>query len=145
MVDVAVEIEIARPRDAVWTYVTDVERDAEWTTGLVRAEKKTDGPLAVGSRIARVSRFLGRELVYDIEVVDVEPGRLLAMRTSSGPFPMEIRYELEDAPAGARMRIRTRGEPSGFFKLTGPLLSAAVKRQIGLDLAHLKDLLEAAA
>jgi uncharacterized protein YndB with AHSA1/START domain len=145
VVDVAVEIEIARPRAEVFAYVVDVENDAAWTTGLVRAEKKTEGPLQPGSRIARVSRFLGRELVYDIEIVGVEPDRALVMKTSSGPFPMAIRYELEDAPGGTRMRIRTQGEASGFFKLTGPLLSAAVKRQIGLDLAHLKDLLEAGA
>ena len=37
------------------------------------------------------------------------------------------------------------GEPGGFFRLVGPLLEMAGRRQFRADLGNLKDLLEAGA
>jgi hypothetical protein len=65
------------------------------------------------------------------------------MRSVKAPFPMTVVYEFEDADGGTRMRIRTRGEASGFYKLAGPMLAAAVKRGVAGDLARLKAILEA--
>ena len=41
------------------------------------------------------------------------------MSTAQGPFPMETTYAFEDTPAGTRMTLRNRGEPSGFAKVGG--------------------------
>ena len=49
---------------------------------------KTAPPLAVGSRIAFVARFLGRRLAYTYELRTIVPGECLVMATSEGPFPM---------------------------------------------------------
>ena len=66
------------------------------------------------------------------------------MSTAQGPFPMETTYTWEDtADGGTRMTLRNRGEPSGFAKLSAPLVSAAMRRATGKDLVALKDLLEA--
>ena len=58
---------------------------------------------------------------------------------------MRVRYEFEETGAGTVARIRIQGETSGLYKLTGPLMSRAVKRNITNDLETLKDLLEAEA
>jgi hypothetical protein len=50
------------------------------------------------------------------------------------PFPMQIRYELEDAPGGTLTRIRTHGEATGFFRVAAPLLGGMVRRSIKNDL-----------
>ena len=50
------------------------------------------------------------------------------------PFPMPVRYELEDTPEGTLARIWARGEPAGFFKLAAPLIGLAVRRTIQRDL-----------
>lgn len=143
MVEVEVEVCIARPREAVFAYVTDVSRDTTWTSGLVEARALTEGPLAEGSRVERISSFLGRRFGYTILVTGVEPGRAVHMETTAGPFPMTVHYLLDDAPDGTRMRIQTAGDPGGFFRFAGPLLSRMVARQIGHDLQQLKDVLEA--
>lgn len=59
------------------------------------------------------------------------------------PFPMNVRYELEDSPRGTVARIRAAGEAGGFFRMAGPLLSRIVKRNITNDLELLKEYLEA--
>jgi hypothetical protein len=41
------------------------------------------------------------------------------------------------------MTLRNRGTPSGFSRLTAPLMARAVRRANGKDLRRLKTLLEA--
>ena len=43
------------------------------------------------------------------------------------------------------MTLRNRGEPSGFSKLTSPMLTAAMRRANRADLGRLKRILEARA
>ena len=141
-VDCVAETTIARPRDEVAAYVMDWRNDPAWIRALTEVRLETDGPVGEGSRVARVARFLGRRIEYVNEIVELEPGRRLSMRSVKAPFPMEVDYEFEDAGAGSRVRIRARGDASGFYALAGPLLSRQVARAIEGDLGRLKALLE---
>jgi uncharacterized membrane protein len=142
-VDVVTEITIDRPVDEVAAYAQDPSNAPEWYVNIESVAWRTPPPLAVGSRLAFVARFLGRELSYTYEIVDLVPGRLLVMRTSEGPFPMETIYTWEPAAAGTRMTLRNRGEPSGFSRVAAPLMAAAMRRANRKDLCQLKTLLEA--
>ena len=146
MTHVVVEAEIERPRDEVAAYVFDWRNDPTWIGALRDVRLETDGPLGVGSRVARVASFLGRRIEYVNEVVELEPGFRLAMRSVKAPFPMRVVYELEDADADStRIRIRAGGDATGFYRLAGPLLDRAVERGIRGDLGRLKRLLESRA
>jgi hypothetical protein len=57
-------------------------------------------PVAVGSRLAFVTAFLGREADYIYEVTEHVPGERFAMTRAEGPFPMETVYSWEDTHAG---------------------------------------------
>jgi hypothetical protein len=140
-VDVAPEIVVSRPRAAVAAYMFDPHKDREWTGGVVECRPLTDGLLRKGSRVERVSQFLGRKFGYLVEVTAAEDDRFVHMHVDK-PFPMEIRYELEDEGAGTRVRIRAKGEATGFFKLAGPFLSRMVNKSISEDLGRLKARIE---
>jgi len=143
-VDVSTEIEIARPRADVAAYAADPGNATEWYENIESAELQTQAPLAEGSRIAFVARFLGRRLEYTYEVTELLPGERLVMRTADGPFPMETTYAWADAAAGGtRMTLRNRGEPSGFSKVAAPMMASAMRRANRKDLQRLRELLEA--
>ncbi len=46
-------------------------------------------PVAVGSAVTYVARFPGRRLEYTYEIVELDPGERLVVRTRQVPFPME--------------------------------------------------------
>jgi len=141
-VDVTVEREIARERPAVAGFVMDPANDTRWIKVLDSVRTLGDGPVGPGTRVERIASFLGRRIEYVNEIVELVPGERLVMRSVKAPFPMEVRYELDEAGDGTRMRIRATGDASGFYRVAGPLLGAAVRRGIERDLDELKKVLE---
>ena len=82
-----------------------------WYANISTVEWETPPPLAVGSRIAFVARFLGRRIAYTYEVADYQPEQRLVMRTAQGPFPMDTTDTWQPAEGGTRMTLRNHGAP----------------------------------
>ena len=141
-VDVETAIEIDRPRAEVAAYAAEPDNATSWYENIESVEWKTSPPLAVGSQVAFVARFLGRELAYTYEIRELLPGERVVMSTSDGPFAMETTYTWEDVGGATRMTLRNRGEPAGFSKLVAPVMARAMRRANRKDLACLKEILE---
>jgi hypothetical protein len=142
-VDVVTEVEIGRPRPQVAGYAADPANATSWYENIKAVDWPEDErPLAVGSKMTFTAEFLGRRLAYTYEVREYELERKLVMSTAQGPFPMETTYTWEDAGEGTIMTLRNRGEPSGFSKVAGPLMAAAMRRANRKDLERLKAILE---
>ncbi len=92
-VDVSTQIVVNRSRGRVAAYAADPDNAPHWYVNIKTVEWKTPPPFNVGSQIAFVAQFLGRRLAYTYEVVMHEPGKLLVMRASEGPFAMETSYD----------------------------------------------------
>jgi uncharacterized membrane protein len=142
-VDVLTEVVIDRPCPEVAAFSSDPDHAPLWYANIKSVRWETVPPLQVGSRIAFVAQFLGRQISYTYEIADVEPDRRLVMSTAEGPFPMETTYTW--APAGTdstRMTLRNRGEPRGFGKMAAPVMATAIRRANQKDLGRLKRLME---
>ena len=128
-VDVATEIEIRQPRNEVAAYACDPDNATSWYRNIEHVEWKTATPLAVGSRVAFVARFLGRRLACTYAVREMVPHERFVMSTSDGPFPMETTYTWQGGDGGlTRMKLRNRGEPAGFSKVAAPAMASAMRR-----------------
>jgi Polyketide cyclase / dehydrase and lipid transport len=140
-IDILTEVTIRRPRAEVAAYMFDPKNDAAWTTGVIECRPLTEGRLRAGARVERVVKFLGRRFAYQYEVTAAGADTFVELRVER-PFPMQIRYQLDDAPDGTLASIRARGEPGGFFRVAAPLMRRMVHRNIKRDLALLKQRLE---
>ena len=142
-VDVVTEIVIARARERVAGYSGDPSNAPEWYANIDSVEWKTSPPVALGSKMAFVARFLGKRMAYTYEIVELVPHERLVMRTAEGPFPMETTYTWETSSEGhTKMTLRNRGEPSGFSKVVAPFMAMAMRSANRKDLALLKKILE---
>lgn len=145
-VDVLTEITIERPRLDVAAYAADPDNATAWYENIKAVDWVTEPPLAVGSRLSFVASFLGRRLAYTYEIRELVPGERLVMSTAEGPFPMETTYTWEDIPeGGTTMRLRNRGEPSGFSRIAAPMMARAMRKANTRDLERLRGILEAPA
>ena len=142
-VDVRMSIEIARPRHQVAEYVTNPDNAATWNANVTEVEWETTPPVDVGTRVVFVSTCRGRTLRCSYEVQLVIPDQRFVMGSVGAPFPMETSYAWRDTrDGGTLMELRSRSEPSGFSKLSAPLMRSAVRRASTKDLRRLKEILE---
>lgn len=144
MIEFTVETEIARSPAEVFAYVTDPEKLPSWQTNTVSVEQEGEGPLRLGTRLREVHSGPGGKRIESlVEVAELEPDRLFALRMVEGPLPIDGRISLEPAGAGTRMHFKVHGRPRGAMRLLQPLLRHGIKRQFEQHCATLKSVLEA--
>lgn len=140
--DVTVSGAVPATPERVAAFLVDPRNDTRWIGGIVEVHPP-DGPLEVGTRVERVAKFAGRRIDYILEVVRLEPGRLLEMRSVAAPFPMEVSYEVAPGPEGAPGRgtsvvtLCVGGGPGGILALFNWLTAIEVRRNLRADLRRL--------
>jgi carbon monoxide dehydrogenase subunit G len=126
-------IEIERPPDEVFAFMTDVSHVPEWQAGVKTAERH-DG------RIEEARSLFGRELHTTLEIVEEEPPRVFTLRALNSPVPFTVRHELEPADGGGtRLTVTADGDVPGF---AAGLLARRAEKQFRKDFERLKQILE---
>jgi uncharacterized protein YndB with AHSA1/START domain len=98
-------IEIARPPDQVYSYVTDPARFAEWQNDVVRVRIAGDAPPSVGSRFITTRRIGGAERTMTQEITQISPPRSWAAQGVDGPIRPAASITVEPLDGGARSRV----------------------------------------
>ncbi len=135
-------IVINRPADEVFAYLSNHANAPEWQSAVIEADKVTEGPTAVGTRVRYVGKFLGKRIETTTTVTAYEPPRYFAFRSVAAPFPFEGTFTLEPQDGGTRVVYAAQGEIGGFFKLAEGVVVGMMQRQNQHELQTLKDLLE---
>jgi hypothetical protein len=126
---------VASAQDGRWTGRADGHRgDVEGRVTAPARRRTTRGRAAGGT-----ARFLGRSFAYGYVVTDHEPDRLVRPEVER-PFPMVLRYVLEDDQEGTRVAIDASGSRGRFFGWATPVMTTQVQRSVTTDLARLKHL-----
>lgn len=141
-VDVRPVVLVHRTRSEVAAFMFDPGNDLRWTGGITSSRPAQAGPLVRGGAVARTARFLGRTFTYGYVVTQHQPDELVELKVDR-PFPMLVRYELEDAPGGTLVAIHATGTPGGFFGWAAPVMARQVRTSIAADLERLRACLEA--
>jgi uncharacterized protein YndB with AHSA1/START domain len=148
MAPIVSSIEIARPPEEVFAYVSDPSRLAEWQESVVSAHAEGGGAPAVGSKVV-TTRKIGRlERTMTMEVTNMSPARSWAVRGIDGPVRGVVNGTVEPLDDGARSRVTIEldFEGHGLGKLLVPLV---VRRQAQKEMPknqrNLKERLESGA
>ncbi|HSR21877.1 MAG TPA: SRPBCC family protein [Anaerolineales bacterium] len=143
MISLEVSIEVGRSPIEVFAFLSEFTNDAKWQADLVRVEKTSSGPVALGSTGRYVAKFLGQEMKNDVVVTVFETPRRFALKTTSGPIQFETVSTLEAAGAGTRLTMTATAEPGGFFKVAEGLVKREAEKTLARDAQRLKEILEA--
>jgi uncharacterized membrane protein len=142
MIRVDESVVIERPAEDVFAYVSDGTNAPRWQRGLREVRRTTEGPIGLGSRHTVERDFLGRRLTLTNEFTRYEPNTLVTFEWT-GTVPGQASNIVE--PVGmARTRLISRVEmrPSRLLRLTEPVMSAGLTRDVRANLVTLKRLLE---
>jgi hypothetical protein len=121
--------------------VSNKENDLQWQSGLVEV-RQAPGPMGVGTQIDEVYSFLGRKMDGKLEITEFEPGKRITTKSISGPFHIQYAYNLEEGNGGTQFTIDMEMKPEGFFTLAEPIVGANLKKDLEMNLASLKKVLE---
>jgi uncharacterized protein YndB with AHSA1/START domain len=124
--DEEIAIEIERPSEEVWAFVSNAERLPEWLEEFEAVVKESDGPVGRGT-VFRYTLSPGHRSAR-FEVVDWQPGRRFAwdgppLRSRGGGFRPCGFFELA-AVDERRTRFVSRYQPelTGTLALTRPII-----------------------
>jgi carbon monoxide dehydrogenase subunit G len=142
VVTIEQSIDIDRPVQEVFAFLTPFENIPRWESGILEASQTSPGPLAVGARGRDVRQFLGRRTVTEYEVTACEAPTRFAVRSLSGPVSVRASYTLEPRGEGTRLRSRAELRLPGPVRLLAPLIRPIMQRRHANDLRSLRVLLE---
>jgi uncharacterized protein YndB with AHSA1/START domain len=142
VIEVEHTLEIERPVEDVFAYLTDVARLPEWQSSAEAAE--LEGDLAEGARIKEVRTFMGRRATSTLEVTEYDPPRRFSLHVVEGPIEYAVEHALEAVDGRTRITFVGRGETGRVPRLMHGTVRRAVERQFLKDLEALKHRLESA-
>ena len=129
---------INRPVDIVFAYLNDVTNDVHWRNGVDDSGLRSGETLGVGT--------IGYTVVGDLEVEwradGYEPGKSVDWTLLNGPFLGRGGYRLEPVDSGTQFTLVAEVEPSGVYRLLGPLFAWIGHRRNQADVEKLRNILE---
>ena len=140
-------IEIGRPPQDVFAYVSDMARHPEWQEKLLAATVEGEGPIRVGTRVKQTRRVGGGTRSFTLEVTEHDPPSRLAFKGIDGPVRPQGRITFEPLEGGQRTRYSAQldFEGHGLGLLLAPLVRRDARKQLPDSLQRLKQKLEASS
>ena len=131
-------IVIGRSVDTVFAYIKDVTNDVHWRFGVDDTGWRSGEPFDVGS--------IGYTRVGDLEVewrvTSYAAGERVDWEFLNGPYLGGGGYRLMPVDDGTQFTLAGEVEPTGFYKLLGPVFGWMGRRRNQADIEKLRDILD---
>jgi uncharacterized protein YndB with AHSA1/START domain len=141
---IVAEVDVARPPDEVFRYVTDPSRFGEWQEGVVSAHIEGEGPQAVGSLCIMTRRIGGSDRASTSEITELSPPRRWAIRGIDGPIRacVTVTVDSRQADEAAHVAIEVDFTGHGIGKLIMPVVVREAGKEVPESCQKLKSRLE---
>ena len=140
MTEFVTTVDVERPLETVWNYLTDLHRTKEWSSDVV--DTVYVGPIRLGTTGVDFRRVGKHEVTVNWEVTGCHPPTLLIL-TYGPPDNSIARFSFRSTPTGGtRVTRRTTIKTNGWMRLIGPLQASEARRADEKQLAKAKSNLE---
>jgi carbon monoxide dehydrogenase subunit G len=142
---IVADVEVARPPDEVFGYVTDPSRFGEWQSGVVSGHIEPEGPPAVGSRCIMTRRIGGAERTSTSEITAISPPRTWVIKGIDGSIRADVAVTVDSLQDGARARVTIKLDfrGHGIGKMLLPMVVRQARTEVPQSCQNLKKRLEA--
>jgi carbon monoxide dehydrogenase subunit G len=139
MVKVALTIQINRPIEQVFSYVTNRTNLSEWFAGVQSVQ--CEEPHQVGAQATITARMMGFTMKTTSVLAEYAPPHRFAIRGSQ-PFTFYESETFTSVDSGTQIDYEGVYDTRGFYRLLDPLLHGLLNRQLATSYAGLKTVLE---
>jgi uncharacterized protein YndB with AHSA1/START domain len=133
------ETDIARPAEQVFDYASDPAYEPEWNVRMTRVERLTGGPVGVSARY-RMHFTQGPPALS--ECVRFQRPESWQLAGRSKILTSSLYGQVTPAGDGAHLLLRMQIQPWGLLRLASPALRRRMQRELGRDIAAIKQRLE---
>lgn len=138
-------VQISRPPDEVFAFVSDARNRPLWDQSVDTEQLTSPEPIGVGSTVRTGLRSMGRDYVLTWEITEHEPLGRQTIESTSGPFPTTLAYQLSARDGGTLVAFSVTGRPTGILRLLQPLIARNTQKNLDRGFPRLKRLLETGA
>jgi uncharacterized protein YndB with AHSA1/START domain len=144
MPPIVLTIEIARPPDEVFSYVTDPSRFAEWQADAASGRLVGSGVSVVGSRFTSTRRIGRLERTTTSEITEINPPKSWAAHGVDGPIRPIMHVTVAPLEEGARSCVTIDVDflGHGIGTLLVPFVRWLGRRDSPTNCRNLKERLE---
>ena len=145
MSPITTTIEVNRPADDVFAYVTNPTRFVEWQHGVVSGHMDGDGPHMVGDQCLTTRKIGGVERSVTSEITHIDPPNTWGVRAIDGPIRAIVDVTVSPLEEGRRSRVKIDLDFTGhgIGKLLVPLfVRPSARKEMPENLNRLKQRLE---
>jgi len=136
---------IKRPADKVFAYTTEAKSWPKWHGAIPEAEQTSKGQMGVGTTFRGKSRMMGQTSEWTAKMTEYEPYKRWGKVIDSGSLVIDDKLVCDPAEGGTRLTMAYEVKVGGILKLLSPMIISSMRKQLKLDLASLKGILEAQA
>ena len=146
MISMEGSVEIDRPLEQVWKFLTSVDNASKWDTGILEARQTSSGPVGLGTTLEAVREMRGKQHTINVKVTEYDPNKKFVMTIDAWIGTGSTIYTFEPAVCGTFLSKKAQVELKGFYNLLTPILRRRFsKSEIEQDLEAIKQNVEASA
>lgn len=129
---------IARPASEVYGYVMDVSNDKHWRQGVDQSGFRSGDSFSLGS--IGYTRVGESEVAW--KIISFKPGESVDWELLNGPFKGFGGYRFQPIGNGTQFTLVSDVQPSGLYRLLGPIFAMNGRRRNQEDVERLREILE---
>jgi hypothetical protein len=133
------EIEISKPIEEVFQYITDVSKASKIMRNVIASNWITAGPIMVGAKFKEVREIRGKKAESIIEVIAYEPNKRYSVKSEMKGLESIYHYHFTESEIGTIVQFVCDVEAYTFMmKLTKPMFIRILQKEDGNHLENLK-------
>jgi uncharacterized membrane protein len=142
MINLNASVNIYRPIQQVFDFITATENDFQWQYGTLESARVSAAAVGVGAFFRSIGHVMGRRLLGTFEITEYETNKRYGFKSVSGPLESRTLYTFEIASGSTRIDISTQVQPMEAFEVPEKIFERQLKKELKENLLLLKGLLE---
>lgn len=142
MIVATAQVDIARPINEVFEFITDARNHPRWDASSVDMQPDQPGPWRTGLAFREVRRIGPRTITVRSHIAAIDAPTSMDLESLTGP-PFTGQWRLSEQSWGTRVQWTGRMHLRGPQRLLQPLIARSFQRGSTSNFAKLKEHLEA--